>query len=145
MFWLADVLVGSRGGRERRSEELGRDVYHYQRLAREARAEAFDRAFAWIGRVIGSGARSGLEGLASLVRKYRQGRAKGLTIRQLNALSDHVLTDIGVARGEIPAVAEALANGTLVQRGRVHGVASRGSRRTQRAATSPATEWRQAA
>ncbi|AJE45386.1 DUF1127 domain-containing protein [Celeribacter indicus] len=41
---------------------------------------------------------------------YARHRAYGQTFRQLDALSDHELADIGVARPEIPSIARRAAD-----------------------------------
>lgn len=46
--------------------------------------------------------------VAAAFMRWRNERA---TMRALGALEDHILKDIGVSRGEIPAIARKVANG----------------------------------
>jgi len=62
-----------------------------------------------------------------LVREYKRDRDRRSTIRELRALEDHQLLDIGLERGDIVSVAEALA-------GARHEAAP-----TNQATTEPAT------
>lgn len=73
-----------------------RDVHHYEQLARQLRADAFHDAFAAVGR-----------GAVALVREIRRWQRKRAAIRELESLSDHILKDIGVVRGQIRTLVDA--------------------------------------
>lgn len=72
------------------------------RAAEQARAAAYGTVFAAIGRGLWRGVAAGLEKL----RRFRMRRA---TIRELSALDDATLKDLGVQRGEIWHIADDLA------------------------------------
>lgn len=139
MFWLADALTGVR--REQ-------DYYVHSRVARTARSHAFAEMLARMGRAVSRGARSSLRGIAPLVGRYRRLRIRRRTMRELRSLSDRTLKDIGLTRGEIPAVAAAMATG-MENRVRLRGVAARSGRTTRIAektdAIESASEWQRAA
>ena len=78
------------------------EVESHLRKAREARAAAFYATYKALGRA----ASVPLRRLFKWVGHTRRVRK---TRRELSALSPHLLQDIGIARGDIPAVAEALA------------------------------------
>lgn len=149
MIWLANTFTEIRGEREGFFNEWERDYYLHRRAARRARAEAFAGTFALIGRVFGFGVRFGSRSLAVLARKYRRGRIKRVTIRELSALSDYALEDIGVIRSEIPAIAAALTNGTMENHRRTHGPVTQWIPEMQdagkREAAESEPEWRRAA
>lgn len=140
MFWLADALTGVH--REQ-------DYYVHSQNARTARFHAFAEMFARAARAVDRGAESSLRGIASLVERYQGRRIRKRTMRELRSLSDHTLKDIGLTRGEIPAAAAALANGTMENRARLRGVVARTSRKMRVAeqtnAIESASEWQRAA
>lgn len=72
------------------------------RRAHEERAAAFYAAWKAGVRVLGAPVRR----LAAAIRRDRRARR---TSRELNALSDHQLSDIGLTRGEIRDIAEIIA------------------------------------
>lgn len=81
-------------------------VDHYLHEAHRLRAERFGL----IARGIGRGVRSAVRYIAHALVRWRQRRA---TYRELAALDDHALQDIGLSRGQIPfVVAELLSTST---------------------------------
>jgi len=148
MFWLGDAFTMARSEREGRFKEQGHQYYVYLERAGRARADVFAAAFAWIGRRIRSGARTVRAALIVLSRTYRRARRMGASIRDLNALSDHALKDIGLHRSQIPSVAAALANGRRPQR-RVRSARIERGPRTQASGRpaweAPRSDWREAA
>ncbi len=99
MPWLANTLIEARYERETPDNERQRRMVGYLQRARVARAEAF----AGFGR----GIKSAVFGLATLGRKYlgrkyRRRQERQAAIRELSALDDHILSDIGVSRGNRP-------------------------------------------
>ena len=76
----------------------------------------------------------------ALIERLRADRRRRLTIRELSALNDHNLRDIGLQRSQIRSVAHALAAGEVPSRGAddlgIHLLAPPG--RPRRAATDNA-------
>ena len=88
------------------TEDGSREAYRIPlSRARQARAEAVARILAFVFRsAVGAG-----RTLAAHVRKARRRHA---AIRELHALDDHLLKDIGISRGQIPYVVEQQLVGT---------------------------------
>lgn len=80
---------------------LGRRLH--ARQVRKVAGNTLVQPLAAIGRALARAA-------ARLVREYRRDRMRRITIRELSALENHRLRDIGLERGDIVSVAEALAN-----------------------------------
>ena len=80
---------------------LGRRLH--ARQVREVTSRAIIRPLAAIGRALSRAA-------SRLAREYRRERVRRVTIRELSALESHRLRDIGLERGDIVSVAEALAD-----------------------------------
>lgn len=97
MLWLAEVMVGDRHHQLSRSEAYQQRKDAYDRQARQARGEVFGQAFAALGR----GVRLGSRGIAVVIARYRRWRRGQLAIRDLSALNNHLLDDIGLLRSEI--------------------------------------------
>lgn len=98
MFWLAEVFNGSRS-----HEEMQR----IEQYARRQRAETVARLFSAIGHGL---ARLG----TALVAAYRglaRWQRRRAAIRELSGLSDHILKDIGIGRGDIRPAVDALLDG----------------------------------
>jgi uncharacterized protein YjiS (DUF1127 family) len=76
-------------------------VKHYATVGRELRAQAFRQALRRLSQAI-----AGASGRAARALKHR--RLRHASIRQLVALSDHQLKDIGLLRAEIPAAVDRL-------------------------------------
>ncbi len=57
------------------------------------------------------------DAVARLVERFRADKRRRLTIRELSALDDHTLRDIGLQRSQIRSVAHALAAGEEPGRG----------------------------
>jgi len=91
MFWLAEVFKGSYSADELQSRE---------QWARRARAEAVHQIFAGAGR-----------GLARVYHKYRRWQRRRAAIRELSGLSDQILQDIGLVRGDIRTVVDDMLDG----------------------------------
>lgn len=105
MLWLTEIVNGRYTLEERERIE---------QWARQQRAETFHRLLTAAGRglakgavAVGRGAWSGARGLAAAVAREHRRRA---AIRELSGLSDFVLKDIGLNRGDIrPVVDDMLA------------------------------------
>ncbi len=76
------------------------------------------------------------EAVGALIERLRAERRRRLTIRELSALDDHSLQDIGLQRSQIRSVAHALAAGGEPSRG-ADGDARDGLRSQCRASLSP--------
>ena len=96
MLWLTDVLV------ERQSHI---DYRHYVEQAHLERARVFHKAIDSIVRSI----RGVPNAIRSLIAQYGQWRTKRVTIDVLSGLSDHMLKDIGLTRGDIQGIAAEVA------------------------------------
>ncbi|HSH40607.1 MAG TPA: DUF1127 domain-containing protein, partial [Arenicellales bacterium] len=101
MFWLAEVFNG------RYSEE---ELIRHEQWARQQRAETVRSISAALGRTLARGARAGFRGIkargAAAYRGYRRGRQRRAAIRQLSGMSDRMLQDIGMSRGDIRYVVD---------------------------------------
>ena len=73
----------------------------YAARARRLQSEAFGRAFGAAARVLARTASRAYRGIVDAVRKRR-------TIAELSRLDDHLLTDIGIDREQIPTIAQGL-------------------------------------
>lgn len=109
MFWLAEVFNGSISQQEMKRLE------HW---AHRQRAEAVRDLLAgvggglnWLLAGVGRAAGAAGRGIASGGRGLRRWHNKRAAIRELSALSDHTLKDIGLVRGDIHMVVEALLEG----------------------------------
>jgi uncharacterized protein YjiS (DUF1127 family) len=76
-------------------------VKHYTKVGRQLRAQAFGQALRGLSQAI-----VGAFGRAA--RAFQHGRVRRASIRELSALSDHQLKDIGLFRAEIPAAVDKL-------------------------------------
>lgn len=101
MIWLADTLFGPRGRREAHGIHRQHDWDRVHRQAVAARDEVAGVMLAAAGR----GIRAALEEVAALGRRYRARRRREATIRELNALDDRILHDIGLTRDDVRAMA----------------------------------------
>lgn len=125
--------------------------------ARQERAEAVHGLFSAIGRGLagflrGAGRviKSSALGLANGYGNYRRWRRRRAAIRDLNALSDHVLKDIGLVRGDIRTVVDGLLDGERQSRAPLRSVESAPERRARVAGDSASRDtgehdWRRAA
>lgn len=106
MFWLREIVNG-----RPTQEELDR----YEEWARQKRAETFTQLFSTIGRglvkVAGYGLKPAAAGLVAAYRALRRWQKKRAAIRELSGLSDYLLKDIGLHRGDIRPVVEGLLDG----------------------------------
>lgn len=83
------------------------DLHRYQLVGRQLQARAMGAAFASLFKTL----RSSLSGIA---RHFRQANQQAAARRELAAMDDHLLQDIGIRRENIPAaVAGLLARETL--------------------------------
>lgn len=71
-------------------------------------------------RALGSWATAALPSLTRIVRTLHRWRREAITIRELSALRDRELRDIGIERGEIPAIARSMADGGVASRRAAH-------------------------
>lgn len=100
--------------------------------ANEARSAAFYTALKLVSRAVGV-----IPATASaLWTRWRKRQARLASIRELSALSDRELKDIGIARGEIYHVAELSADGVREPREQVTASDAR-----RKAATSRWPAW----
>lgn len=146
MFWLAEVFNG-----RYTQEELDR----HEKWARQQRAETVGHLFAATGRGLlktvsaaGRGVKWAAAGLASAYRAHRRRRQKRAAIRELNGLSDYLLRDIGMHRGDIRPVVEGLLDGKPEVRTDVRDLSLRQQEpASDKAAGKPESvnEWRRAA
>lgn len=106
MFWLAEVFNG-----RYTQEELER----HERWARDQRAETVRHLFAAAGRGLvkaaGASARGVRTASTGLAAAYIRERRRRAAIRELQGLSDAILRDIGLSRGNIPLVVEDMLAG----------------------------------
>ncbi len=146
MFWLAEVFNG-----RFTQEELDR----HEKWARQQRAETVRHLFSATGRgllkaavVAGRGVKWAAAGLSSAYRAHRRWRQKRAAIRELSGLSDYLLRDIGMHRGDIRPVVESLLDGKPEVRTQVRDL---GLRQQEPASDTAAgkqesvNEWRRAA
>lgn len=98
MFWLAEVFNG------RYTQE---EMRRFEQWARRERAATVVGTFKSLGRVIKTAA----AGPAALVSAIRRWHRKREAVRELSAMSDHILRDIGLSRGQIRSVVEELSDG----------------------------------
>ena len=80
-------------------------LHHYQLLGRRLQARAVAAAFAGLGSAIARPVRA-------LFRSLARSRREGQAIRQLAALDDRILNDIGISRDQIPAAVTGLLTRT---------------------------------
>ncbi len=74
-------------------------VKHYTKVGRQLRAQAFQRALRRLAkRTVGT--------IRWAVEAVQHRRLRRASIRELSALTDHQLKDIGLLRAEIPAVVD---------------------------------------
>ncbi len=106
MLWLTEIVNGRYTLEERERIE---------QWARQQRAETFHRLFAAAGRglakgavAVGRSAVSAARGLAAAAAREHRRRA---AIRELSGLSDFVLKDIGLNRGDIRPVVDDMLEG----------------------------------
>lgn len=106
MFWLTEIVNGRSTLEERERIE---------QWTRQQRAETFHRLFAAAGRGLARatvaaarGAWSAARGLAAAYAREHRRRA---AIRELGGLSDYVLKDIGLNRGDIRPVVDDMLEG----------------------------------
>ena len=94
MFWLADILVGSRV-----------DYRPFIDRAHVQRSRAFYRIFGAVFRRIRNAPRA----IKLLFVRFRHWRKQRATVDVLRGLSDHTLKDIGLTRGDIRGIASVVA------------------------------------
>lgn len=146
MFWLAEVFNG-----RFTQEELDR----HEKWARQQRAETVGHLFAATGRGLlkavvaaGRGAKWAAAGLSSAYRAHRRWRQKRAAIRELSGLSDYLLRDIGMHRGDIRPVVESLLDGKPEVRTGARAFSSRQRAPAPDTAAGnqePENQWRRAA
>ena len=68
------------------------------------------------GRALGSWATAVLPSLTKIVRTLDRWHREAVTIRELSALRDRELRDIGIERNEIPMIARSMADGRVAPR-----------------------------
>ena len=64
-------------------------------------------------RALGFWATAAWPSLTGIVRTLHRWRREAVTIRQLSALRDRELRDIGIERNQIPAIARSMADGSV--------------------------------
>ena len=80
-------------------------------------ATAGEKPFWRLGwRALRSSAQAVLALLSVAVRTLHRWRRQAVTIRELSALRDRELRDIGIERGEIPKIAKSMADGRVAPR-----------------------------
>ncbi len=77
------------------------EFHQYQLLGRRLQAQAVASAFASLGSAFA-------RPLKALVHSLAEARRAGQAARQLRAMDDHLLADIGIARDQIPAAVAGL-------------------------------------
>ena len=77
------------------------ELHRYQLLGRRLQARATAAALAGLARAL-------VWPVRRLVAGFRRARREGVAIRQLGALDDHLLADIGLSRSQIPAAVAGL-------------------------------------
>ena len=85
------------------------DLTPYLRRARLERSKAISAS-------LHAGVNAIAKGLSAVKAAYVRGRVRQRTIRDLDALSDRELRDIGLFRGQIWSVADDLVNGATSHR-----------------------------
>ena len=96
--------VVGRSGREQPVPGTGftlDELQHYQRLGRRLQARAVAAGLSGLVRAV-------LRPLAGLAAGFARARRHAAAIRDLGALDDRMLADIGISRGQIPAVVAGL-------------------------------------
>ena len=94
MYWLADILVGSRV-----------DYRPFVERAHVERSKAFHKIVEAVFRGILAAPRA----IKLSFVHFRQWRRRRATIDTLRGLSDHTLKDIGLTRGDIQGIASVIA------------------------------------
>jgi len=103
MFWLAEVFNGSYS-----AEELRRHEQWARRQRADMVARLFNAAGRGLVRALVGGARLVGGRLRAAYRAWLRRQQRRAAIRELNALNDHILKDIGMTRGDIPEVVEGM-------------------------------------
>lgn len=146
MFWLAEVFNG-----RYTQEELDR----HEKWARQQRAETVGHLFSATGRglvkavvAVGRSVKRAAAGVAAAYRSHRHWRQKRAAIRELSGLSDYLLRDIGLHRGDIRPVVEGLLDRNPEVRTEVRAFSSRHQEPasdTAAGSQESVNEWRRAA
>lgn len=103
-------LIVDRGDREHLvpGTHISMDEFHrYQLLGRQLQAQAMASAFLSLYRAAS-------RTVKKLAAAYRQASLQAAAARELGAMNDHLLQDIGIRREDIPAAVEGLMNGQTV-------------------------------
>lgn len=133
MYWLANVLFGTQA---RVDPHADYDLY-LARAHRERAGAARHLAHGLGGRFATAPAR-----IRALAARYTRWRAERIAIRQLHGLSDDMLRDIGLSRGDVLGAVRG-----LVRRSPDGAVVRPAARRRARPASParPEMDWRRAA
>ena len=139
MFWLAEVFNGSFS-----ADELQRR----EQWARRQRAEllhqiltATGRGVARAARATGGGIRAAATRVAPAYRKYRRWQRRQAAIRELSGLSDRILQDVGLTRGDIRTVVDDMLDRKPETRGAFRVFTA--TRRDEAPATHPSGDKRE--
>ena len=92
MFYRNETLAGRSAG--------------FVRLAQSARADAVSGVFSRTRRGLGGALRAVGRGIRRVAASWGRSRQRRTAIRQLRAMPDYLLKDIGIDRGQIPAVVD---------------------------------------
>lgn len=105
---MKDVIleISGLGNRDHRYE---RQMRVYEQRARKARAEAYALVFGAVGRGIVSAVRGTVSAIRGVARGIHRRHVEKAAVRELSALDDRLLRDIGLERGDIRTVASTLA------------------------------------
>ena len=88
------------------------EIHYYQQLGRRLQARAVANGLSQLFRAV-------LRPVARLAGGIAKARRRGAAIRQLGALDDRLLADIGITRGQIPGVVDGLQARTSVEEAHV--------------------------
>lgn len=106
MFWLAEVFNGKYSAEEMRRHEQWARRQRAEMVARLGNAAGRGLARALVG-----GARLVDGGLRTAYRARRRRWERRAAIRELRALDDYILKDIGMTRADIPEVVAGMLDG----------------------------------
>lgn len=148
MFWLANIINGS---------YTQHDLPRIEAWVNRERSKAVHGLFSILARgavravrAAGHGVNEAYAGLADLGEKLSLYRRKRVAIRELNALSDRTLKDIGLHRAEIHAAVEEALNGERrahvpVRSATVHRVEEHAETESSIGEPKAANDWQRAA